>query len=168
MKLLFDLQRWVVSALAVLSAVLLALFTVGICLDVIVRTSGFKPLPYTATLVEYGLFYVTFLSAPWLLRDKGHVYVDMVIRTLSPRTRHINEMLVYVLGMVTCLILAYAAADLTIDSFIRKDLDTRDFDMPRWMLFLPVSLSFFLLAMEFLTFLSGRDSMYRGSRSDQL
>ena len=167
-KLLYNVQWWIVTALAVLSGAMLALFTAGICFDVVVRTAGFKPLPYTATLVEYGLFYVTFLSAPWLLRDKGHVYVDMVNRVLPPRAKRINEIAVYILGIATCLTLAYAALYMTVDSYTRGDLDTRDFDMPRWLLFLPMALSFFLLALEFLSYLGGRDSMYSESRSDQL
>ncbi len=168
MKALLDLQRWVVNGLAVVSGGVLGLFTIGICADVLIRTFGSRPLPYTATLVEYGLFYVTFLSAPWLLRDKGHVYVDMVMRMMSPRAKRLNEILVYFLGFGSTAILTYAALYMTWDSYVRMDLETRDFDMPRWLLFLPMTISFFLISLEFLRYLLGHDSMYQDSRSDQL
>ncbi len=160
MKILNDIHGWIVSGLALLSGVTLALFTVGICADVVVRSLGFQPPAYTVSLVEYGLLYVTMLSAPWLLRQKGHVYVDMVTRALPPAVRRANELLVYILAAGVCFVLAYAAFDLARDAYVRGDLDTRDFDMPRWLIFSPISLCFLLLALEFLRFLFGNESLY--------
>jgi TRAP-type C4-dicarboxylate transport system permease small subunit len=168
-KFLGGVQKRIVTGLAALSAAMLAAFTIGICYDVIVRTLGFQPPNYTVTLVEYGLLYVTVLAAPWLLREKGHVFVDMVTRTMPPRVRRGNEIAMYIVGLAVCAILCYAAADLSLESWQRGDLDNRDFDMPRWAIYLPMALSFFLLALEFVRYLCGADSLYRDTgRSEQL
>jgi len=144
-----SIHRGLINGLAALSGAMLAMFTIGICYDVIVRSIGLQPPNYTVTLVEYGLLYVTILSAPWLLREKGHVFVDMAVRVMPPRVRRINEFAMYAAGFAVCAILCYAAGDLTIESWQRGDLDTRDFDMPRWGIYLPLTFSFFLLALEF-------------------
>ena len=169
MKILSDLHTWVINALAAVSCVLLAVFTVGICYDVSLRSLGFQPQLYVASLVEYGLLYVTVLSAPWLLRGKGHVYVDMATRPMPPQLRRVVEMGVYVLGFATCLILAYAAFDLTIENYLRGESEVRDFDMPRWLIYAPMGISFILLAFEFLRYIFATDSLYReAQRSSQL
>ncbi|MGE3246598.1 MAG: TRAP transporter small permease [Beijerinckiaceae bacterium] len=169
MRTLAGVHTWIINALAAASCVLLALFTVGICYDVLLRAAGFQPQLYVASLVEYGLLYVTVLSAPWLLRGKGHVYVDMAVSGLPEHMRHRVEQAVYVLGLITCLILAYAAFQLTWENWLRGENEVRDFDMPRWLIYLPMAVSFVLLALEFLRYLSGVDSLYRDSdRSTQL
>lgn len=169
MKVLADLHTRIVNALAAVSCVLLAVFTIGICYDVALRALGFQPQLYVASLVEYGLLYVTVLSAPWLLRGKGHVYVDMVTRGLPASTRRWIEMTVYLLGFLSCLILAYAAFDLTIENYMRGESEVRDFDMPRWLIYSPIGLGFLLLAFEFFRYLLGVDSLYRDAqRSSQL
>jgi TRAP-type C4-dicarboxylate transport system permease small subunit len=164
------IQKRVVTGLAVLSAAVLAAITLGIVYDVVVRSIGFQPPNYTVSLVEYGLLYATVLAAPWLLREKGHVYVDMAVRALPPRARRANETAMYALGLAVCAILCYAAGDLTLETWRRGDLDTRDFDMPRWLIYLPMTVSFFLLALEFVRYLCGFASLYRegARRSEQL
>lgn len=167
MTVLGAIHRGVVVGLAALSAGMLALFTIGICYDVIVRTIGLPPPNYTVTLVEYGLLYVTVLSAPWLLREKGHVFVDMAVRAMPPRARRVNELAMYAIGLAVCAILCYAAGALAIESWQRGDLDNRDFDMPRWAIYAPMALSFFLLVLEFARYLAGVDSLYGERRRSE-
>jgi len=160
-RLLGVLHTRIITGLAALAAAMLGAFTIGIVYDVSVRTLGFQPPAYTVSLVEYGLLYVTVLAAPWLLREKGHVFVDLAMRAMPPAARRFNENAMYVLGAVVCAVLTYAAGELTLESWQRGDLDTRDFDMPRWLIYLPMTLCFLLLVIEFVRYLFGPDSLYR-------
>ena len=50
--------------------------------DVLIRTVGLKPWLYSSVLVEYGLLWFTMLAAPWLARNKAHVFIDAITQLL--------------------------------------------------------------------------------------
>ncbi len=148
------------NALAMVSGALLGIMTLAVIVDVIVRNIGFRPPPHTSAFVEYSLLYITLLASPWLLRHKGHVYIEVVLNFVSPRVRRVCAVLTYVLCLVACLVLFYYSADLTIVSWQRGEMDIRSYDMPRWMLFACMPVSFLLMAIEFARFLLGYDTLY--------
>ena len=56
-----------------------------IVVDVSIRIVGLKPPLFTMAVVEYGLLWFTMLAAPWLVRIKGHVFIDAVTQFLPPQ-----------------------------------------------------------------------------------
>jgi C4-dicarboxylate transporter DctQ subunit len=148
--------------LAVVAGVLLAAIAVAIVVDVVVRNLGLQPPAHTLTLTEYGLLYVTMLGAPWLVREKGHVYIELLTAAVSPRTRFWLTRVVYALCVLTCAVVFWFSLDVTIAHYQRDVIDVRSFDMPRWLLTASMPLSFGLMTIEFARFLIGLDSMHTG------
>ena len=133
--------------------------------DVLIRTVGLQPWIYDSVLVEYGLLWFTMLAAPWLARNKAHVFIDAITQLLPPAIQRVLAKFVYLVCVCISLVISLllpAAAD-RCDH--RRAIDTRAVDMPLWALYAPIPLCFLLVAIEFLRFLLGFDSMY-GSRSD--
>jgi len=162
MRLLAAAYDWLLNGLAIASGALLGIITFAVIADVIIRNVGFQPPPHTSAFVEYSLLYITLLASPWLLRHKGHVYIEVGIGLAGPGLRRILAVVTYVLCLATCLVLLYYSVDLTILNWTRGGFDIRSFDMPRWALFLPMPVTFAMLAIEFTRFLIGRDSLYGG------
>jgi TRAP-type C4-dicarboxylate transport system permease small subunit len=156
------LYRRLLELLAVVAGVLLAAMALAIVVDVVVRNLGLQPPAHTLTLTEYGLLYVTMLAAPWLVREKGHVHIELLTAALSPRARFWLTRVVYALCVVTCVVIFYFALEVTIDQWRRAVIDVRSFDMPRWLLTASMPLSFGLMAIEFGRYLIGLDSMHTG------
>ncbi|MGH6792519.1 MAG: TRAP transporter small permease [Methyloceanibacter sp.] len=156
------LYRRLLELLAVGAGVLLAAMAAAIVLDVVVRNLGLQPPAHTLTLTEYGLLYATMLGAPWLVREKGHVYIELVTAAVSPRTRFWLTRVVYGLCVLTCVVIFYFALEVTISHYQRAVIDVRSFDMPRWLLTASMPLSFGLMTIEFGRFLLGLDSMHTG------
>jgi C4-dicarboxylate transporter DctQ subunit len=148
--------------LAVVAGVLLAAIAVAIVVDVVVRNLGLQPPAHTLTLTEYGLLYVTMLGAPWLVREKGHVYIELLTAAVSPRARFWLTRVVYALCVLTCAVIFWFSLDVTIAHYQRDVIDVRSFDMPRWLLTASMPLSFGLMTIEFARFLIGLDSMHTG------
>jgi C4-dicarboxylate transporter, DctQ subunit len=148
--------------LAAIAGVLLAAMAVAIVVDVVMRNLGLQPPAHTLTLTEYGLLYVTMLGAPWLVREKGHVYIELVTAAVSPRTRFWLTRVVYALCVLTCAVIFYFSLEVAIDHYERHVIDVRSFDMPRWLLTASMPLSFGLMTVEFARFLLGLDSMHTG------
>lgn len=68
----------VVNALAGLAA---ALFLI-IIYDVTIRTIGLPPPPWASVFAEYSLLFFAMAAAPYLVRNKGHVFVEAVTSKL--------------------------------------------------------------------------------------
>jgi C4-dicarboxylate transporter, DctQ subunit len=162
LRTLAALYRRLLELLAVVAGVLLAAMALAIVIDVVVRNLGFQPPAHTLTLTEYGLLYVTMLAAPWLVREKGHVHIELVTAAVGSRARFWLTRAVYALCVLTCMVIFWFALEVTIDQWRRDVLDVRSFDMPRWLLTASIPLSFGLMAVEFARFLLGLDSMHSG------
>lgn len=154
----------VIVGLAVLAGAMVAAVFLAIIYDVSLRTGGFQPPFWTSALTEYALLYMTMIAAPWLVRVRGHVFVESATLQLGAPTRRVIEIVVYIICIVVCLILAYYAANQGLDVASRGELDIRSIIAPRWVLFVPLTIGFFLSAIEFLRFLVGSNSMYAGTR----
>lgn len=165
-RLLIKAYDHVIVGLAIIAGSMVAGVFVAIIYDVLVRTLGFQPPFWTSALTEYALLYMTMLGAPWLLRLKGHVFVESVTLMLPPKVRGFVEKLVYVLCIAICLVLAYYATVMAIDIFQRGEQDIRSIIIPKWVLYPSLPIGFVLLSIEFMRFLFGKESMYTtGSRS---
>ena len=156
------LYRRLLEALAVVAGVLLAAMALAIVVDVVLRNLGFQPPGHIFTLTEYSLLYLTMLAAPWLVRAKDHVHIELLTAAVSPRSRFWLSRAVYGLCVLTCLVIFWFALEVTIDQWRRAVIDVRSFDMPRWLLTASIPLSFGLMTVEFGRFLLGFDSMHTG------
>ncbi|MFT7459996.1 MAG: C4-dicarboxylate transporter DctQ subunit [Planctomycetota bacterium] len=145
-----------------LGACILALITLFILYDVIARNIGIPSFTHTLALTEYGLYYVTLLGTPWLVRKKHHVYMQLITGLVPTTTRPYIAKLSYLLCVITCAVLCYYSGLVTIETFMRGDHEVRSFDMPRWLIFVIMPISFFLLTIEFGRYLFGIDDMYDG------
>jgi TRAP-type C4-dicarboxylate transport system permease small subunit len=156
------LYRRLLELLAIVAGAILAAMAFAIVLDVLMRNLGLQPPAHTLTLTEYGLLYLTMLAAPWLVREKGHVYIELVTAALSPRARFWLTRLVYALCVLTCAVISWFGLEVTIAHYQRDVIDVRSFDMPRWLLTASIPLSFGLMTIEFARFLLNLDSMHTG------
>jgi C4-dicarboxylate transporter, DctQ subunit len=149
---------------ALSGAVIFAVFLL-IVSDVLIRTVGLKPWIYSSVLVEYGLLWFTMLAAPWLARNKGHVFIDAITQLLPGSIQRALAKIVYLACAVISFVVCYYSLQLLITAIAEHQLDTRAVDMPMWALVAPIPLCFLLVGIEFVRYLVGVDSMY-GSRTD--
>lgn len=163
MKAIWRGYSALVTALAAIAAAMLGLITLLIVIDVTIRNLGFQPYPHTLALTEYSLLYVAMLGAPWLVRAKGHVHIEIIVARLQGTPRRIVHSFVCLVCAAVCLVLAWYGLDVTLGNIARADMDIRSFDSPRWILIACMPLGFFLSAVEFTRFLLGYDDMFKDS-----
>ncbi len=159
MERVFRISGRVAHALAVVSKLLLAAIVLLVAADVVARNFA-RPLVWSVSLTEYLLVYVTFLPMPALVRNKGHVCADFLRSALPPTARRIVERCVYALCLAICVYLGWVALSGALGSWQSGSYDVRTFDMPKWLIHLPLVIGLWLSAVEFLRYLSGADSIY--------
>ena len=152
--------------MAGLAAFLTAAMMVTITIDVVLRNLGYQSSSHLFTFTEYALLMVPCLGAPWLVREKGHIYVEILLMSLGPRGRRALTWAIGVVCVVVCLVLAWYGFEVTISDFLHNEKDVRSLDMPRWMVVGFIPLSFAMMAIEFLRFLI-RGENFLGSLTAQ-
>jgi len=145
---------------------LMAAMMVVIFVDVVLRNLGYQSSAHFFTFTEYALLAVPCLGAPWLVREKGHIYVEIVFMYLGPRQRLALRYLIGALCILVCAVLAWYGSLVTIGDFMQNEKDVRSMDFPRWLVVGFIPLSFAMMAVEFLRFLI-RGENFLGSAAGQ-
>jgi len=145
---------------------LMAAMMVVIFIDVVLRNLGYQSSAHFFTFTEYALLAVPCLGAPWLVREKGHIYVEIVFMYLGARQRVALRYLIGALCILVCAVLAWYGSLVTIGDFMQNEKDVRSLDMPRWIVVGFIPLSFAMMAVEFLRFLV-RGENFLGSAAGQ-
>ncbi|MGA7488482.1 MAG: TRAP transporter small permease subunit [Xanthobacteraceae bacterium] len=156
--------RFILLLKALAGVIIFGVFVL-IVSDVMIRLVGLKPWLYSSVLVEYGLLWFTMLAAPWLARIKGHVFIDAITQLLPVAVQRVLAKFVYLVCVGASLTVSYYSTLLLIEAIAERQIDMRAVDMPMWALLAPIPPCFLLVAVEFIRFLLGFDSMY-GFRGD--
>jgi TRAP-type C4-dicarboxylate transport system permease small subunit len=149
-----------VTAMAVAAGVLMVGMFATTMIDVVLRNLGFQSSAHFFTFTEYALLFVPMLGSPWLVREKGHVYVEILIGKLSPRVHKRALQVIGVVSIAVCLVLAWYGFDVAWHNFWAGDKDVRTLDLPRWALVVCIPLGFFMMAIEFARLLRRGESIY--------
>jgi len=148
-----------VNGLVLFACFLIAADCLLIVVDVTLRNLKLQPPAYTVALTEYSLLYITMAAAPWLVRERAWIVVEVLYRRASPAVRGRLDRVIFSLCAIVSGIVAVLACILAMEGAMRGEVEMRSLDMPRWALFAPVALGFAMMAVEFLRCLLRGDSM---------
>ena len=148
------------------AAALIVAMMVVITIDVVVRNLGYQSSGHFFTFTEYALLVVPCLGAPWLVRERGHIYVEILLMYLGRRGRAALRLGIGIVCIAVCAVLAWYGCEVTIRDYLASEKDVRSLDMPRWIVVAFVPLSFAMMALEFLRFVLKREN-FLGSLAAQ-
>mgnify|MGYP001822356004 CR=1 FL=1 len=162
MNPIIKLYNALLYTMAFTAGAMLMWLMISVIASVVMRNIGVQPFAWLFTSSEYGLLYMTMLGAPWLVRKRGHVHIELVTSVLSEGLRRIVSRSVATGCVVVCLVLAWKGIDLFLTNVERGDFDTRAYYYPRWLLTITFPLSFSIMAVEFSRFVFGDELMHSG------
>lgn len=96
-----------IDGMAVLAGLAILFVMFSICYEVVVRYFHLRPPTWVTEITEYLLLYITFLGAPWVLKEDGHVRVDIVIGRLAGKTQRAFDFCTSVVGVLVCGVLVW-------------------------------------------------------------
>lgn len=124
--------------------------TFGITLEVAVRAFGLGSIDWMLEASEYALLVLTFLGAPWALREGAHVRVDVVLKAVPAFVARIFELLADGLGTATSLVLLIWSLKTTLASAGTHSMVYKVLIFPEWWLYALMATSGLLLTCEFI------------------
>lgn len=134
-----------IEALALLAGVLLCVLALLVCLDVATRGLKILPMPWTLDVSQHALYVITFCGAPWVLREQGHIAIELVVERLSPPARVAARYLADAVGALVCSVLLYYACLVLARSYRAGNQVYETFVYPEWWQYVPAPPVFLML-----------------------
>jgi len=156
-----------IHGMAAFAGLVIAAACLLIAYDVIARNLGMQPPASTVALTEYALLYFTMAAAPYLVRTKGHIVVEVVYQRLPGTTQRAVDAAILLLCTTVSLVIAALAGLLLVEAVVNAEVEIRSLDAPRWILFVPLVGGFLLMAVEFMRLLIRRDSIFASQAEKQ-
>ena len=153
---------WLMMALA---AGYIGFILLAIVYMTVFRTAGWDYNQFVFTLIEYGFIYILFLGSPWLVRTRGHVYIELLTAAVPERRRAALSRGIAALCALICLVWVWYTSGI----FIEHVEDRLAFDelraelgMRLWTTTIAYPLGFGCMAVEFLRYVFGAETMHSG------
>ena len=148
--------------------------TALITAEVVSRYFLGRPLGWSVEISEWALLAITMLGAALVLRNDGHVRVDLVIRALPTRARRVVDVLAASIGFCVTALACYYTAKTAYGEYVEGILTIHVLKFPRFWLLLFFPLGFLFLALEWLrkllvsieTLMTGREPQSRRVEAD--
>lgn len=144
--------RWMQDGLIALCGAISTLSFLGLALlilaDVFTRNLGIG-FPWALEGSEYLMMTGGFFGAPWVLRSKGHVAIDVVVQLLRPARQAALARGADLMGIAICAPLTIIAADALLSARSSGALVFKTLIFPEWWLMIPVTFCFALMTTEF-------------------
>jgi C4-dicarboxylate transporter, DctQ subunit len=137
---------------AYLGAFLLLVLPFIMSYEVVMRYFFNDPTIWAVDFCEYILIYTAFLTAPWLMREKGHVNLSFVVDRLGDRGRTILELCQSLAGVVISLLLTLSGMEATRYAAVKGVLIVRPLVVPKYLILIVIPFGAFLLFLYFVRF----------------
>lgn len=148
-----------VSGVAIITIMLSTFF------QVIARYFFHAGAAWITEVVNGMMLYMTFLGVAWILKIHGHIAVDVIYTRQSPKTRLILDLIISVIGIVSCLVMAWYSGQTTADNLLRGIKISATLQVSRGLFLGALPLGFLLLLIEFIRQFLGHLARLRTSNN---
>lgn len=138
-----DIGLWVSNFLVFLIAIFMFV-------DVVFRYLFNRSIGPVVDLTTLFLVYVPFLGGGWLLRENGHVNINLITIRLTPKAKAFLTVITSIFGIVISLILLWYGAAVTYNLWERDVRTIEVLATPLWIYALAIPLGSVPLALQFI------------------
>jgi TRAP-type C4-dicarboxylate transport system permease small subunit len=143
-----------IDALALVAAALLCALVALILVDVAARYLRWFSLGWGLEASEYMLYAITFLGAPWVLRERGHIAIELVVEHLPERAQRGAHRAADALGALVCAALLVFACRVLWRSYQAGTMVHKSFVFPEWLVYAGMPPVFLILLVLYLRLLA--------------
>lgn len=150
--------------LAILAGVYLAGIMFGIVISALARTFNLSGSwsSHIFSFAEFGLLYIVMAASPWLVRHRGHVFIELLTAAIPRAMQRPFSRFVSLLCVIICLVLVWYTWGATAKAYRFGDAEMRSLDMPKFLLLCAMPIGFGLMAVQFARFVFGPETLHTG------
>lgn len=153
---------WLGMAIA---SVYIGLIMVSIIYITTFRFFGAAYNVYTTSFIEYGFVYIMFLGSPWMVRNRAHVFIEMLTAAVPPRIRDYISRAIALAAAAVCLLWAWYTGIIFLEQFedaMRFDELRAQLDIRLWVSTIAFPVGFLAMGIEFARFIFTAETMHVG------
>ncbi len=150
MKKLLRLFDLILNALAVAAGAVLMTMMLATVVKVVLRVFFNHGLLGIDQVSGIMMVYLTFFGAAWVLRNEGHVTIDILTSALPEKARRVVGVVCSLVGAAACLTIAYFSTVATGLSIQRGVMVAAELEIPRAVNLWAIPFGCTLLGLEFL------------------
>ncbi len=132
-----------------MAATLLMFVTIGTCVDVLLRYCLNRPIHWMLEITEYIMLYIPFLGAAFVLKEDGHIRVDLFLSFLSESARGWLNMVTSFLGGIVMLLYTAFGAQVTIGHFQRGVPSLESLKIPTFLILMIIPIGSLFFTIQF-------------------
>lgn len=150
--------------LAIVAGVYLVAIMFGIVISALARTFNMSGAwsSHIFTFAEFGLLYIVMAASPWLVRERGHVFIELITAALPRYIQRPFSRCVSALCVLICLVLVWYTSSATYRAWEFGDAEMRSLDMPKYLLLGAMPIGFGLMGAQFARFVFGPVLLHTG------
>jgi len=139
-----------IKTLSGIAALSLAFLLVGICYSTFSRFALNKPLSNLVEYSTYSLLYITFLGSPQILKNRGHINLDIITNMLSDNANKILSLVVNIVGAGISGFIFYYASLVVKDNFVYQVKVMDSMATPQYLLTIVIPIGMFFIFIQFI------------------
>ena len=152
------------NGLAIFAGLYLVAIMIGIVVSSLARTFHLSGAwsSHIFTFAEFGLLYIVMAASPWLVRQRGHVFIELVTAALPRAVQRPFSRGVCAICVVICAVLVWYTSNGTVRAWQFGDAEMRSLDMPKYLLLGSMPIGFGLMGVQFARFVFGPETLHTG------
>lgn len=107
-----------------------------------------SPIGWVNEMTEYLLVYLGFLPAAWVLKDEGHIKMDLVLNELSPRTQCMMNIITSIICTIVCFVLTWFSFKVTLKLYQTGYLMPTIYHPPKFILVAGIFVGLLLFSLQ--------------------
>ncbi len=144
---IFDLVLNIMMALA---GIMLVFIMLSVCLEVVLRTFFNASIIWVTEVSEIMLLYITFFGSAWVLREGGHVKIDIILSRLKPMYIAFLGIISSILGVFISLVLTIYGFKVVINCLNKSLYTPTALEIPLWVIIVVIPIGCLLLFFQFI------------------
>lgn len=134
----------------IVAAIMLVVSVVVVCHMVVIRYALGESSVWQTEFVTYLLIAVTFVGSPYVLMTRGHVFVELLPMSLSPRPRYYLALFAYSVAVLFCVLVAWVGWELFYEAWDNQWYSDTVWEVRLWIPYLAMPIGFGILSLQYL------------------
>ena len=137
-----------INCAAYLAAVMLVFLMSIVGIGIFSRYILHSPIGWVNEITEYVLVYLGFLPAAWILKDEGHIKMDLVLNVVSPRAQLMMNTITSSICTIVCLGLTWFSFKVTLKLYQTGYLMPTIYHPPKFILVAGIFIGLLLFSLQ--------------------
>lgn len=150
MKQLSAIFDRTIDLLAAFAKVLIILGMLVVSADVFMSYFFNRPMAWVLESTQFSLVFITFLGTAWVLRNNGHVRMDIIIDQFNQKTRNRINIVTFTLCASACLVVFWYGVKVAWDYIQINYVFEGTLTIPAFLLEMVIPIGSLLLFIQFL------------------